>query len=161
MNDRRLIDAAKTCGYTLRFLPHPLLQPHMHLFTQNPAITFLPADTAYRDVFAESDLILTDYSSVVFDFVYLRKPVLYTQFDRDTFYSGEHMYVQGYFDYERDGFGEVETDYEATVDRLIEYMRSGCKLKDRYRARIDSFFAFDDRENCRRVYEKIRELQRE
>ena len=161
LNDRRLIDAAKTCGYTLRFLPHPLLQPHMHLFTQNPAVTFLPADTAYRDVFAESDLILTDYSSVVFDFVYLRKPVLYTQFDRDTFYSGEHMYVQGYFDYERDGFGEVETDYEATVDRLIEYMRSGCKLKDRYRARIDSFFAFDDRENCRRVYEKIRELQRE
>ena len=161
LNDERLIAAAKETGYSLRFLPHPLLQPHMHRFRQNPAVTFLPADAAYRDVFAESDLILTDYSSVVFDFAYLRKPVVYTQFDRESFYSGEHMYVQGYFDYERDGFGEVETDYDATVDRLIEYMRSGCKLKDKYRARIDAFFAFDDQNNCRRVYEKLRALQRD
>ncbi len=159
LNDQRLLDAAKRTGYTIRFLPHPLLQPHMGRFTQNENVTFLPSDTPYRKVFAESDLVLTDYSSVVFDFVYLRKPVVYTQFDRAEFYSGEHMYVQGYFDYERDGFGEVETDYEATVDRLIEYMENGCTLKDKYRARIDGFFAYSDAENCRRVYEKIRELE--
>ncbi len=160
LNDQRLIDVAKENGYTIRFLPHPLLQPHMHLFTENPDVVFLPADVAYREVFAESDLILTDYSSVVFDFAYLRKPVVYAQFDRETFFSGEHMYVRGYFDYDRDGFGEVETDYEKTVDRLIEYMKNGCRLKDEYRARIDRFFAFDDQQNCRRVYEKLKELQR-
>jgi len=71
------------------------------------------------------------------------------------------MYVPGYFDYDRDGFGEVETDYEATVDRLIEYMASDCKLKDKYRARIDGFFAYNDQENCRRVYEKLLALQKE
>ena len=159
LNDRRLLDAAKKHGYTVRFLPHPTLQPHVDLFTKNDAVTFLHADTPYRRVFAESNLILTDYSSVVFDFVYLRKPVIYTQFDREEFFSGEHVYVKGYFDYDRDGFGEVETDYEATVDRLIEYMENGCRLKDRYRARIDGFFAYNDTENCRRVYEKIRELE--
>jgi len=160
LNDRRLLDAAKRTGYTVRFLPHPLLQPHMDRFTQNPDITFLPASTPYRQVFAESDLILTDYSSVAFDFAYLRKPVVYAQADRDEFFSGEHMYTRGYFDYERDGFGEVETDYETTVDRLIEYMEHGCRLKDAYRARIDRFFAFDDAENCRRVYEKLIELMK-
>ena len=159
LNDQRLLDAAKETGYTIRFLPHPLLQPHMHLFDQNPDVQFLPSNVTYRDVFAESDLILTDYSSVVFDFAYLRKPVVYTQFDRETFFSGEHTYVRGYFDYDRDGFGEVETDYEKTVDRLIEYMRAGCVLKDEYRARIDRFFAFDDDQNCRRVFEKLRALQ--
>ncbi len=159
LNDTRLLDAAKQHGYTIRFLPHPLLQPHMGRFTQNDRVVFLPADTPYRKVFAESDLVLTDYSSVVFDFVYLRKPVVYTQFDREEFYSGEHMYVPGYFDYDRDGFGEVETEYEATVDRLIEYMENGCKLKDKYRARIDGFFAFHDQENCRRVYEKLCALE--
>ena len=97
----------------------------------------------------------------MFDFVYLRKPVVYTQFDREEFYSGDHMYVPGYFDYDRDGFGEVETDYDATVDRLIGYMENGCRLKDKYRARIDGFFAFNDRENCRRVYEKLRALEAE
>lgn len=156
LNDERLLAAAKRTGYEIRFLPHPLLQPHMGRFTQNEDVTFLPAETPYRQVFAESDLVLTDYSSVVFDFVYLLKPVVYTQFDREEFYSGDHMYVPGYFDYERDGFGEVETDYDATVDRLIEYMENGCVLKDKYRARIDGFFAYNDRENCRRVYEKLR-----
>ena len=159
LNDRRLLDAAKKYGYTLRFLPHPTLQPHVDLFTPDPEIMVLHASTPYRQVFAESDLILTDYSSVAFDFAYLRKPVVYAQFDREEFFSGEHVYVKGYFDYERDGFGEVETDYEATVDRLIEYMEHGCALKDEYRARIDGFFAYNDTENCRRVCEKLRELE--
>ena len=159
LNDRRLLSAAEKNGYTVRFLPHPTLQPHIGRFKQNPAVTFLHASTPYRQVFAESDLVLTDYSSVAFDFAYLRKPVIYTQFDRDEFFSGEHVYEKGYFDYDRDGFGEVETEYEATVDRLIEYMENGCRLKDEYRARIDRFFAFNDRENCRRVYEKLLALQ--
>ncbi len=161
LNDPRLIAAARETGYTIRFLPHPLLQPHIRLFSHSQDIEMLPPDASYRDVFAESNLILTDYSSVAFDFAYLRKPVVYAQFDRASFFSGGHTYVQGYFDYDRDGFGEVETDYEATVDRLIEYMRNDCRLKDKYRARIDSFFAFDDSDNCRRVYEKLRELQKE
>ena len=159
LNDSRLIDAAKRHGYSLRFLPHPTLHPHMDRFTKNDGFTFLSPDTPYRQVFAESDLIVTDYSSVAFDFAYLRKPVLYAQFDRETFFSGSHVYVRGYFDYEHDGFGEVETDYDAIVDRLIEYMEHDCRLKDEYRARIDRFFAFDDAENCRRVYEKLLALQ--
>ncbi len=159
LNDPRLLDAAKKNGYTVRFLPHPHLQPHAERFTRNAETAFLPASEPYRKVLAESDLVLTDYSSVAFDFAYLRKPVVYTQFDFDEFYSGEHVCRTGYFDYVRDGFGEVETEYDATVDRLIEYMENGCRLKDDYRARIDGFFAFNDRENCRRVFEKLLALQ--
>ncbi|MDD7365694.1 MAG: CDP-glycerol glycerophosphotransferase family protein, partial [Clostridiales bacterium] len=69
-----------------------------------------------------------------------------------------YHYVDGYFDDERDGFGEVEHDLESTVDRIIEYMRNGCALKPLYRERIDNFFAFNDQNNCQRVYEKIRAL---
>ena len=161
LTDRRLLDAAKTYGYTVRFLPHPTLQPHIGRFDTDGSVELLSASTPYRKVFAESDLIVTDYSSVAFDVAYLRKPVVYAQFDRESFYSGEHVYVRGYFEHERDGFGEVETDLAATVDRLIEYMQNGCRLKDKYRARIEAFFAFDDSDNCRRVYEKLRELQKE
>ena len=159
INDERLLAAAKQYGYRICFLPHPLLQEHIGLFDQNDSVTFFRADTPYRNVFAESDLILTDYSSVAFDFAYLRKPVVYAQFDQEEFFSGEHTYTKGYFDYDRDGFGEVETSLEKTVDRLIEYMQNGCRLKDCYRERIDAFFAYDDQNNCRRVYEKIRALE--
>ena len=93
------------------------------------------------------------------DFSYLRKPVVYCQFDDVEFMSGGHVYIEGYFDYERDGFGEVCYDEESLIDTLIEYMKNGCKLKDKYRERIDNFFAFNDRNNCQRVYEEILKLE--
>ena len=82
------------------------------------------------------------------------EPIVYTQFDKEEFYSS-HTYKQGYFDYETCGFGEVEYTKDATVDRLIEYMENGCTLKDEYRVRSDEFFAFDDKNNCKRITEEI------
>lgn len=158
LNDERLLAAAERCGYHLCFMPHPNIQPSASLFTHHANVTFFPAEKSYRDIYAASNLVVTDYSSAAFDFAYLRKPIVYCQFDHAQFFSGSHVTKPGYFDYERDGFGEVEYDLAGTVDRIIEYMENGCALKDKYRERIDSFFAFNDTDNCRRVYEKILEL---
>ena len=99
LNSERLIDAAERYGYTLTFFPHPNLQPYLSAFKLNSEVTVLGPETAYRDVYAESALVVTDYSSAVFDFVYLRRPVIYTQFDREEFFGGTHVYTEGYFDY--------------------------------------------------------------
>ena len=125
---------------------------------RDPRVRMVPLNTPYRDVFAQSALVLTDYSSAVFDFAYLRKPVLYCQFDKEEFFAGGHVYTPGYFSYERDGFGEVEYTLEDTINRIIEYVRNGCKMKDEYRRRADAFFAFNDQNNCARVAEKIEQL---
>jgi len=160
LNDKELLCAAEKNGYRLAILPHPNLVP-FHEFIEIPdGVTLLGKDCEYRDIYAESDLVLTDYSSAIFDFVYLNRPVLYVQFDKERFFSGEHSYRKGYFDYERDGFGEVEYDLEGTVARLIEYMENGCQMKPEYRERADRFFAFNDRNNCRRVYEAIMARER-
>ena len=155
LNDPRLLQAAEDYGYKMAFLPHPNLQPYKSVFKQNEKVAFLGPETAYPDVYAASALVVTDYSSAVFDFAYMRRPVIYAQFDHDEFFSGGHVFTEGYFDYERDGFGEVETHLEGTVDRIIEYMENGCRMKEKYRERADRFFAFSDRNNCRRVYEKL------
>ena len=158
LNDPRLLAKAKELGYRLKFLPHPNLQTHLDLFNPNPDVDFLGRETSYRDIYAKSSLVVTDYSSAVFDFAYLRQPVVYTQFDAQEFFAGEHVYEKGYFEYERDGFGEVEYTLQDTIDRIIDYMETGCQLKDVYRQRIDGFFAFNDQNNSRRVYEKLLEL---
>lgn len=157
VNDKRLTAAAKRLGYKILFVPHSVFFPYLNQFEKPEYAEILGYGISYRDIFARSSLIVTDYSSAVFDVAYLRKPVVYTQFDKERFYT-EHGYKPGYFDFERNGFGEVEYDLESTVDRMIEYMENGCKLKDKYRERIDGFFAFNDTDNCRRVYEKIIEL---
>lgn len=158
LSDERLNAAAKQYGYRIVFFPHPNLQPFEAMFAHGEQVSVLPPYSSYNEVYRTGALLLTDYSSAVFDFAYMHKPVLYTQFDRDEFFGGGHVGQKGYFDYERDGFGEVEYDVAGTVDRIVEYMRNGCRMKDEYRRRVDAFFAYHDKNNCRRVYEKLKEL---
>ena len=113
----------------------------------------------YNDVFKKGALLFTDYSSTQFDFAYLKKPVVYCHFDKDEFFSS-HSYKAGYFEYERDGFGEVTYDLDGAVDTLISYMENGCVMKEIYKARHDTFFAYDDRGNCKRVLDKILSLDK-
>jgi CDP-glycerol glycerophosphotransferase (TagB/SpsB family) len=157
LNHPRLLDAAQERGYQVCFMPHPNITPAIPLFDHDSRVNFWQADKSYRDVFAQSDLIVTDYSSVAFDFAYLRKPLVYAQFDREEFFSGSHSYTEGYFNYQTDGFGEIKENMEDLVDCLIEYMDNGCQLKEEYRERIEHTFAFSDQNCCARVLEKMLE----
>ena len=154
LNDERLLNAAKKYNYTICFRPHPTVMSRMSDFRHDERVLFIPETVPYRQVYAESDLVITDYSSSVMDFVYLKKPVLYCHFDRDEFFA-KHTYKAGYYDYEKDGFGEVTYDMESLIDLVIEYMRNDCRLHQPYKDRINSFFEFQDQNNCKRVYEKL------
>lgn len=158
-HNKKLMKAAKTYGYTLKIMLHPSMPLEcLELLDLDPCIEVLPKSTRYRYIFAESNLVITDYSSTVFDFAYLRKPVLYYQYDKDEFFSGKHTFTKGYFEYERDGFGEVLYDEETLVDKIVDYMENGCQLKEEYQKRIDKTFPFADHSNCERVFEKIKSL---
>jgi CDP-glycerol glycerophosphotransferase (TagB/SpsB family) len=61
--------------------------------------------------------------------------------------------------YESEGYGEVNLDLESTINTIIDYMKNGCELKDIYRKRIDSFFAFNDKNNCNRIFDKIMNIK--
>ena len=93
------------------------------------------------------------------DFAYLEKPIIYCQFDADRFFAGEHTRQKGYYDYERDGFGEVERTVDGTVDRIIEYLSRDCRIKDVYRERIEAFFAFRDADHSKRVVEYMLKME--
>ncbi len=156
-SDNRLLSAAEKYGYKICVKPHPELLKYIDEFQVDSRVNIVDTTVRYRDIFAESSLVITDYSSAVLDFTYMRKPVVYTQFDTDMFYRGKHVYTKGYFDYEKDGFGEVLHDLDSTVDTIIDYMKNDCKMKEKYRKRAEEFFAYHDHNNCERVYNKIAE----
>ena len=158
-SDRRLRMALYDNGYEMFLKPHPRMLPYLELFEGNANFKIYPEKISYRDIFAKSSLLITDYSSATFDFAYLGKPIIYAQFDKDKFFSGEHSYTKGYFDYERDGFGEVTSDIGKTVDTIIGYIKNGCKPKDEYKARADKFFTAKDKNNCKRVFDKILKIE--
>ena len=98
--------------------------------------------------------MITDYSSVAFDFAYLHKPVIYYQYGDDYHFNID----ESYFNYETMGFGEIVKTEEELVDLIIGYMENDCKIKDEYYNRINDFFIFHDTNNCKRVYDRINEI---
>lgn len=157
INDKRVLECAKKYGYKLVFFIHPELRVQLKDFKVHNQVIIPPYYESYQKMFRESSLMITDYSSVAFDFAYTKKPIIYFQFDREEFF-GRH-YKPGYFDYYKNGFGEVCENYEELVQLLINYMMDDCKLKTIYDKRINEFYKYTDQNNSKRVYEAIRKLQ--
>jgi hypothetical protein len=51
--------------------------------------------------------------------------------------------------------GPVLTTVEALCARATACMEEGCRMGAVYRERANSFFAFRDQNNCRRVYDAL------
>lgn len=154
INDERIVEVLKQKGYKGNFYIHPNLEQQAIDFQSNECIEVSTEITNYNKEFAENNLLITDFSSVAFDFAYLKKPIIYTQFDQEIFFS-EQLYDKGYFDYDKDGFGPLCFDYESSVNEIVKYIQNDCKLEEKYMERIERFYTFHDKNNCKRVYEEI------
>ena len=159
INDERLLKVMRENGYKGRFVIHPCHIANAGDFVSNDVIEVETGAADYQQIFNTSKLLISDYSSVVFDFAYLRKPSLYTQFDREEFFSN-HTYDVGYFDYERDGMGPVYYNYEDTLKEIIRQIENDCKIEQKYIDRINKFYKYHDQDNCKRVYEEILNLEK-
>lgn len=158
LNSDKLLNCAEQHGYEIHFLPHSVFFPYVDKFNVDNRVKVLSYDNiSYREMFAKTSLIITDYSSLVFDFAYLKKPILYYQFDK---FEGGYNYNDGYFDFEKDGFGEVVYDNEnEMVDLICDYIKSDCKIKDKYLNRINNTFKYTDQNNCKRIYDAIVDIE--
>lgn len=154
INDDQLQAAIQKHGLQGEFYIHPSFQQQIKDFSGNDSFKIMQMPFDYPNAKCEGNLLVTDYSSVAFDFAYLKKPILYAHFDEDTFYKN-HTSNEGYFFYENDGFGPVTYDYESTVKQIIISIESGCTMHDKYQNRVKKFFAYNDRNNSQRIYQAI------
>ena len=148
LNNQKLKEILEEYEYTLVFKPHPELKEFMDIL-EIPEYVQISENDSYQQLFADSSLLITDYSSVFFDFAYLEKPVIYYQADDD------YHYDKGYFNYETDGFGEVITEEKELIELITNYIKNECQMKDEYNQNMKKFFKYHDKQNCKRVYEWI------
>ena len=154
INDERVLAIMRKKGYKGLFSLHPIHSKQYVDFTENDVFEIQSGEPEYKDIISKSSLLVTDYSSVFADFAYLGKPVLYTMFDKKEFYKYS-IFDEGYFDFEKDGFGPVCYDYESTVKKLIEFIENDCVINEKYLEKIEHFFEYNDKNNCKRVFEEI------
>ena len=158
LNNKDLILALRENNLQLVFYPHYEMQKHLSVFKSDCDEVIIAGIKDYdvQQLLKESKLLITDYSSVLFEFAYMRKPMVYLQFDRERFFI-EH-YNKGYFDHSEMGFGEVVFDEKEAVKVILTYINNNFTMKSEYKNRIEGFFPFYDKENCARIFNEIEKL---
>ena len=91
-----------------------------------------------EDILLNSSLLITDYMNIFFDYSYLRKPIIYIQFDYEEYITKDTP--KGLYNYDKDGFGPVCKDIKCTIDEIIFLIQNNCKVRLKYLRKIKKFF---------------------
>ncbi|EOU2062760.1 teichoic acid biosynthesis protein B [Clostridium perfringens] len=161
LKDTRLSNILKKYGYKLIFYPHFEIQKYIYSLRDEIKLdNIIIADKInfdVQDLLKKSKVLITDYSSIHFDFAYMKKPILYYQFDYDKFL--DKHYEKGYFDYIKHGFGPVINDLDNIINNLEIILMNNCKNNNTYINRIEQFFPLRDKCNCYRNFKAITNLK--
>ena len=153
LRDERLRALLEKYDKKLLFYPHRNMQKFLSAFKGSERIEI--ADWKKYDiqeVLKKASLMITDYSSVFFDFSYMKKPVLFYQFDEEEF--REKQYEKGFFDYKNTTLGKWSDTVDGVLQYLEEELENGLPaLKD---SAVESVFPLWDNQNCLRIYREIK-----
>ena len=159
INSNGLNDVLKNNGVILYFYMHPQFKDYSHLFKTNCSnIKVVPFDNSDLQVLIrESKCFITDFSSLAFDFGYMKRPVIYYQYDEKEYF--EKHYIKGYFDYRRDGFGPVVNSLNDLISNVKEFIDSGFNVSEKYLQNQKIFFPVYDNKNSERIYLSIKSIR--
>lgn len=158
LDNERLQEFLEESDIELLFYPHRNMQPYLSFFQSNHPNVKIASWKEYdiQDLLINSDLMITDYSSVLFDYAYLKKPIIFYQFDYEDFRKGQ--YREGYFDFSKQKIGKVCESLEVVVDSVKEIAVNEFKITDECREYIEQFFVLNDNKNSERIYCAIEKL---
>ena len=161
LNSRELDELLGRFGKRAVFVAHRNMEQFEDAFTsEGRNIRVLRwRDADISGLIRRAGTLITDYSSVFMDFAYMKKPLLYYQFDTER-YHRTHL-AAGYFDYGRDGFGPVCASEEALLRELETLFEADCTMAPAYAGRVDAFFTLNDTKNSERTYHAICDMIRE
>lgn len=152
LSNERLINALKEYGYVLDFKPHPNFRMYDEYFKTDGTYVRLAEKTV--DEFSYG-IFMTDFSSFVFDFVFLKRPIIYFVPDLDLFEAGLNHYRKLDIPFE-EGFGEFAATADKAIDAIIELMKNDCRPDPKYLSRMNGMF-FDVDDHCEALYKELTE----
>lgn len=136
---------------------HQLMHKYLDKFSNSNSknVKLLSKDADITKELIKSKMLITDYSSVAYDSLYLNDPIIFFQFDKDEY----EKKVGSYVDLENDLFGETAYNIDECVEKIIKIVNNNYKYDEKLNEKIsklrEKFILYTDKENCKRVYELI------
>ena len=137
---------------------HQLMQDYLKSFSKiklGKNVQLLPKESEITKELQKAKILITDYSSVAYDFFYLNKPILFFQFDKDEYQKK----VGSYVDLDKELFGKAVYNVDECVQGIIDLTNNNFKYEKNLYEKIEKlrpkFLKYSDKANCDRVYDLI------
>jgi len=158
LTSSRLTALLESRGLRVILYLHPKFARYIGTFSKDitdriELITF--GSHPLNDIMMRASMLITDYSSVCWDMLYMDRPVVFYQFDTETYLKAHGSYI----DLEHDLPGPRETEFGPMMDAVEAYAENGFKIQDEYEEKLMRFFAYRDKNNCERTYNFLRERE--
>lgn len=159
ISNQKLIELLEKNDKYIYFYPHLCTQKFIDCYKiNNDRIKIVYAQNVdIQDLLRKGSLLITDFSSIFTDFAYMYKPIIYYQYDAEQFYK-KHINIDfntSYFDFKRDGYGEIVDDEDNLIENIKRYIDNDFKMESDYKKRVTNSFVLHDKNNCKRIYEQI------
>ena len=118
-------------------------------------INILPKDAEITKEIMKSNMLITDYSSIAYDYLYMDMPILFYQFDKDEY----EKKIGSYIDLNNDLFGEVAYTTKECVEKIVKIINNDFKHLEDISKKVEKikpkFLEYTDKSNSKRVYKLI------
>ncbi|WP_079527260.1 CDP-glycerol glycerophosphotransferase family protein [Halobacillus hunanensis] len=105
-----------------------------------------------RDLYLISDLLITDYSSVFFDYANLRRPIIFYVYDLDEYRDSLRGF---YLDLETEAPGPLTKSTSEVIQSIKEFENKNYRLGNEFEEFYNRFCSWEDGGSSRRVVEQV------
>lgn len=156
INDPMLHELLSHKNIILKVYLHAVMERYSsHFIARSPRVKILAFDEEGPSrLICNSQLLITDYSSVSWDFLYLCKPVLFYRFDLPQYLASRGSYLP----LDKPLFGDICSNASELVEAVAKSARSGFVLTDKYKAYRDAIMPVIDHKNSKRIYNVAKKL---
>lgn len=141
----------------LKIKMHPVNRPSndiLNLLNSIDQIEFLD-EIDITDYLNKTDILITDYSSVYFDYLLTEKPIIFSPFDYELYLSKDR---ELYYVYNEVTPGPKCKDWSDVLGWIINFKNNMMLYSDERTSMCNKFHRFNDKFNSLRVYELIQSI---
>ncbi|QMU10159.1 CDP-glycerol glycerophosphotransferase family protein [Mammaliicoccus lentus] len=131
--DIRKMQETLANDYVLLVRAHYMVSNEMNIRENYPFAINVSNYPSIEELYTISDVLITDYSSVMFDFAYLKKPMIFFAYDLEKYLHGERGV---YLDYQN----IVPGPLVRTTEEIIESLNNYQYLGEKYKAKYEKFY---------------------
>lgn len=129
MANEQLMTLLIKFGYKLKVFLHPKMRRFTKYLNNNDCVIITDSSQeTLGNAIKNSDIVISDYSSMVWDFAYQRKPIILFQFDQMEY----EKQWGGFFDMTIWDFGPIALTVNEVVQKLMEIIQNNGQMRSEY-----------------------------